>query len=178
MSQLDDLVTAVAARVADATVAFEAGKVKINEHAQRRKAIFVRDSGVLKFSTAPGRQVFGVPVSGVGTTEFQRFQRSESVLLTLRAEDEEALDALFDVVVNAIFDVGGPNVFENENQYEWAGKDSQTAGARTARNPEIVFMFRMRLVSHPKLKPYAVVANVQSTQTELSNIVAIAVPGP
>jgi len=167
VSQLDELVTAVAARVDDSTVAFEAGKLRINEHAQRRKAIFVRDSGTLKFSSAPGRQNFGIPVSGAGTTELQRFTRSENVMLVLRAEDEDALDALFDAVVNAIFDIGGPNVFENENQYEWAGKDSQSAGARIARNPEIVFMFRMRLQSHPKPQPYAVLDTVTATVTEL-----------
>lgn len=178
MSQLDALVTAVAAAVGDSSVAFEAGKLRINEHAQQRKAIFVRTSGVLKFSAAPGRQIFGVPASGVGTTEFQRFQRSEAIELTLRAETEDALDALFDVVVNAIFDVGGPNVYENENAYDWAGGDSQSAGQRIARNPEITFMFRMRLQSHPKLKPYAVVADTQVALTELSNVVAIAVPGP
>lgn len=178
MSDLDDLVSDVAARVGDVTVAFEAGKLRINEHAQRRKAIFVRESGVLKFSTAPNRQLYSTPVSGAGTTEFVRFQRSELVSVTLRAEDEDALDILFDAVVNAIFDVGGPNVFETENPYDWAGKDSQSAGQRIARNPEITFMFRMRLASHPKSKPYAVIANSQATVIELSSTVSIANPGP
>lgn len=178
MSQLDELVAAVAARVADATVQFEAGKVKINEHAQRRKVIFVRTNGSLKFSSAPGRQPFGIPVGGQGTTELRRFTRWETVAVTMRAEDEDALDALFDAVVNAIFDVGGPNVFENDNPYDWAGKDSQTAGQRIARNPELTFYFKMQLASHPKLKPYAVIENAQATITELGQSVAIAVPGP
>lgn len=178
MSQLNDLVAAVAAAVGDGTVAFEAGKLRINEHSQQRKAIFVRDSGNLKFSSAPARQNFSTPVSGVGTTEYIRFSRSESVMVVLRAETEDALDLLFDVIVNAIFDVGGPNVFENENPYEWAGADSQSAGQRIARNPEIKFMFRMRLSSHPKAKPYAVVANAQATLAEPTTTVAIAHPGP
>lgn len=178
MSQLDELVTAVAARIADATVSFEAGKLRVNEHGQQRHVIFYRDAGVLKFATGPGRQVYATPVAGAGTTEFVRFQRSESVVVIVRAESEDAVDVLFDAVANAIFDVGGPNVFENENQYQWAGKDSQAAGQHLRRNPEITFMFRMRLSSHPKPKPYAVVAHVQSTQTELGNSVAITVPGP
>lgn len=178
MSELDNLVADVAARVGDGTVAFEAGKLRINEHSQRRKAIFVREAGVLKFSTAPARQIYSTPFANAGTTEFVHFTRSELVSVTLRAEDEDALDALFDAVVNAIFDVGGPNVFENENAYDWAGKDSQAAGQRIARNPEITFMFRMRLSSHPKSKPYAVVVNAQAAVTELSSTVSIANPGP
>lgn len=166
MSQVDDFVTAVAARVADATVAFEVGKLRINEHAQRRKAIFVRQTGVLRFTAAPGRQVFGIPVGGAGETELQRFAREERIELTVSAEDEDALDALFDAVVNAIFDVGGPNVFDNENPYRWAGEDSQRAGKHLARNPEIKFTFNIRLTSHPKPKPYAVLAAIESTLTE------------
>lgn len=173
MSQLDELVSAVAARVADPTVAFEAGRLRINEHAQRRKAIFVRDTGVLKPSAAPGRQVFGIPANGAGTTEFQRFTRAENIMLTLRAEDEDALDSLFDAVVNAIFDIGGPNVYTAESPYEWAGKDSQAAGQRLARNPEVVFNFQMRLVSHPALKPYAKIDNTQSTVTLAGNQVVL-----
>jgi hypothetical protein len=179
VSDLDDLVTSVAAAVADATVSFQAGKLRINEHNQPRKAIFVRDAGVLKFSTGPGRQVFTTPVSGAGTTEYIRFQRSESVMVVLSAETEDALDALFDAVVNAIFDIGGPNVFENENAYEWAGKDSQQAGQHLARNPELRFMFRMRIQSHPKSKPYAVVAHAQATLQEIQpTTVSVVISNP
>jgi hypothetical protein len=163
---MDDFVAAVAARVADVTVLFEAGKLRINEHAQRRKAIFVRQAGVLKFTAAPGRQLSGIPVGGVGVTELQRFAREERIEMTLSAEDESELDELFDAVVNAIYDVGGPNVFENENPYRWAGEDSQRAGKHLSRNPEIKFTFNIRLVSHPKTKPYAVLAATQSTLTE------------
>jgi hypothetical protein len=179
MSQLDDLVTAVAARVNDATVLFEAGKLKINQHAQRRHAVFVRASGVLKPSAAPKRAPFGVPVSGVGTTEYVRFTREELVQLTLSAESEDALDTLFDVVANAIFDIGGPNVLVEDSQpYDWVGGDSDNAANFTARVPKLVFVFKMRIVSHPHTKPFAVVATALSTVTELSGSQAITVPTP
>lgn len=173
MSQLDELVTDVAARVNDATVNFVAGELQINRHAQRRRAIFVRSAGALKPSAAPGRMPFGVPVSGAGTVEWQRFTREELVTLVLRAEDEDALDALFDNVVNAIFEVGGPNVYEDANEYEWAGDDSTNAGKHVARQPEITFRFQMRIKCHPRPLPYAVLADADATLTELGNVVSI-----
>jgi len=167
MSQLDELVTDVAARVADASVEYKAGKLHLNRHAQLRRAVFVRSAGALKHSAAPGRQVYGVPVSGAGTTQFQRFTREELVTLTLRAEDEEALDALFDTIVNAIFEIGGPNVYEDANDYEWAGDDSTNAGKHVSRVPELVFRFRMRLSCQPRALPYAVLAQIDATVTML-----------
>lgn len=166
MSQVDELVTAVAAQVADASVSFVCGKLRINEHAQQRTVIFVRATGVLKFSAAPGRQVATVPVSGAGTTQLQRFAREELIETTVRAEDEDELDELFDAVANAIFDLGGPNVFAAENTYEWIGRDSQRAGKVLSRNPELKFYFKIRLTSHPKPKPYAILAAATGTLTE------------
>lgn len=178
-SQLAQLVTAVAARVADATVLFETGKLKINQHAQRRKAIFVRPGGVLKPSAAPKRAPFGVPVSGVGTAEYVRFTREETVQLTLGAEDEDALDLLFDKVVNAIFDVGGPNVLvEAEQAYAFAGDDSEHAGAYNNRNPTLLFTFKMRVASHPHTQPFAVVTTAHATVSEPLGSAAFDVPHP
>lgn len=171
-SQLAQFVTAVAARVADGTVLFQTGSLKINQHQQIRKAIFVRPGGVLKFSVAPQRQPFGIPVGGVGTTELVRFTKEDRIELTLSAADEDALDALFDVVVNAMFEVGGPNVLvEAEQPYDFAGDDSEHAGSYTSRNPQLLFKFRMRVASHPHTKPYAVVAGAGATITELGKTV-------
>lgn len=178
-SQLAQLVTAVAARVNDPSILFETGKLQINRATQRRKAIFVRPGGTFKPSTAPKRAPLGIPVGGVGTTEYQRFTRYEQVELTLSAEDEDKLDLLLDSVVNAIFDVGGPNVLvEDEQPYVFAGQDSENAGSHVARNPNLKFFFKIKVASHPHTQPFVVVTTANSTVTELSGSVAIIVPAP
>lgn len=178
-SQLAQLVTAVAAKVADATVLFQTGKLKVDQHAQRRKAIFVRTGGLVKPSAAPGRAPFGVPVGGVGTTEYVRFTREEKIELTIGAEDEDALDLLFDKVVNAIFDVGGPNVLvETEQPYDFAGGDSEHADSYSNRNPTLFFMFRMRVASHPHTQPFAVLTTANATISEPLGSQAFVVPHP
>jgi hypothetical protein len=173
-SQLAQLVTSVAARVNDSTILFETGKLKINHHAQLRRAIFMRPSGVLRPSAAPKRAPLGIPVSGVGVTEYARFTREELIKLVLSAENEDALDILFDSVVNAIFDVGGPNVLvESEQPYDWAGEDSEHAGAHNSRNPSMTFIFKMRVLSHPHTQPFAQLATLIATITEGSGVVGI-----
>lgn len=163
MSQLDEVVTAIAARYADATVSFEAGKVVLNAHNQRRKIILVRQSGDLLFSAAPGRRVFGAPTAGAGTTTTQRFERFELIECTLRAEDEDALDLMFDRFVNAVFEVFGPNAFENVNQYQWFQGDSSNGGDWVRRSPAIKLYIRVRLRSRSQPGPYAVLAAAGGT---------------
>lgn len=178
MSRIDDLVTAIAARYNDSTVSFEAGKLRLNEHAQQRKVIFVRQNGSLQFSTAPGRRPFGTPVSGAGTFTQQRFTREEQLEVTLRAADEEDLDDMFDRFVNTVFEVCGPNAFENANQYEWFKEDSKNGGSWETRNPAIKLYFNARLASRSQTSPYAVVASTDTDVTEGDETVNVIVPAP
>jgi hypothetical protein len=148
MSRLDDIVTALATRYADATVSFEAGKLVLNKHAQRRKVILVRQEGQLKFSAAPDR------------APKQPFERFEMLEATLRAEDEDELDQIFDRFVNTVFEVFGPNAFEDVNEYSWFQADSSAGGDWARRNPAIKLQFRVRLRSIAQPGPFAVVAGV------------------
>lgn len=172
-SRLDDFVTAIDVQLADATVNLVAGRLRLNEHATQRQAIFTRQSGELTFSRAPGRTPFGAPVSGEGTFTRQVFTRSEMIEVTLRAADEEALDLLFDQFVNAVFEVCGPNAFEETNAYEWVGEDSSSAGAWDSRNPGIKFQLNVRLSSRGQPRPYAVIAVTSADVTEGDETVTI-----
>ena len=163
MSQLDEILTTVAARYADATDSFEAGKNVLNKNAQQRKIILVRQEGQLKFSAAPGRVAFGTPLSGAGTVTKQPFERFELIEATLRAEDEDALDLMFDRFVNTVFEVFGPNAFEDVNEYQWFQGDSTTGGDWSRRNPAITLYFRVRLKSRSQPGPYAVVGSADAT---------------
>jgi hypothetical protein len=166
VSRLDDTLTAIADQYADATVSFEAGKLILNKNAQQRKIVLVRQSGDLRFSSAPGKRAFGVPVSGAGTTTIQRFERFELLEATLRAADEADLDTMFDRFVNAVFEVFGPNAFEDVNQYEWFQGDSAAGGDWARRNPGIKIYFRVRLKSRSETSPYAVVTTATGSVTE------------
>ena len=161
MSRLDDTVTALAARYADATVSFEAGKLILNKHAQQRKIILVRQEGQLRFSSAPDRMPFGPPTAGAGTLTRQRFERFERIEATLRAQDEDELDLMFDRFVNAVFEVFGPNAFEDVNEYAWFQGDSTQAGDWSRRNPAIKLYFRVRLRSISQPGPYAVLGTAE-----------------
>lgn len=163
MSHLDDILTAVAAQYNDGTVSFQAGRNVLNAHAQRRKIILARPSGDLRFSSAPGRRAFGTPMGGAGTTTDQRFERFELIEATLRAEDEDALDAMLDRFVNAVFEVFGPNAFEDVTPYEWFQGDSTAGGDWARRNPGIKLPFRVRLRSIPQPTPYAVLGSADAT---------------
>lgn len=163
MSRLDDIVTLIEARYADPTVSFEAGKLVLNKNAQKRKVILVRQEGTLKFSSAPGRAPFSVPVSGVGTTTKQPFERFELLQATLRAEDEDELDVIFDRFVNSVFEVFGPNAFEDVNHYSWFQADSTAGGDWARRNPAIKLEFRVRLRSIAQPGPFAVLADAGAT---------------
>jgi hypothetical protein len=162
MSRLDEIVTQISDQYGDASVSFEAGKLVLNKHAQQRKIIMVRSSGDLRFSAAPGRRQYGVPVGGAGSVTDQRFERFELIECTLRAEDEAALDAMLDRFVNAVFEVAGPNAFENVNPYEWHQGDSSAGGDWIKRNPAIKLYIRLRLKSRAQPRPYAVVAAAET----------------
>jgi hypothetical protein len=163
MSHLEDIVTDVAARYADSTVSFEAGKLVLNKHAQKRKIILVRESGDARFSKAPNKVAFGVPVGGAGTVTQQRFERFERIECTLRAEDEDALDAMFDRFINTVFEVFGPNAFEESNAYQWFQGDSTNGGDWARRNPAIKLYINVRLKSRSQPGPYAVLGSAEAT---------------
>jgi hypothetical protein len=156
-------VTALAARYADATVSFEAGKLVLNKNAQQRKIILVRQEGQLKFSSAPGRAAFGTPLAGAGTVTKQPFERFELIEATLRAEDEDELDLMFDRFVNTVFEVFGPNAFEDVSDYAWFQADSTSGGDWARRNPAIKLYFRVRLRSIAQPGPFAVLGTADST---------------
>jgi hypothetical protein len=162
-SRLDDIVSLIAARYNDTAVSFEAGKVKLNKNAQQRKIILVRQDGQLRFSAAPDRARFSTPVAGVGETTKQPFERFETVEATLRAEDEDDLDQMFDRFVNSVFECFGPAAFENVNEYAWFQGDSSTGGDWARRNPAIKLTFRVRLRSVAQPGPFAVLAEADAT---------------
>lgn len=163
MSRFDNLITDLEAAFNDATVNFVGGKVCLNKHATQRQAIFVRQRGILKFTSSPGRTPLSAPVAGVGTFTQQHFEREEQILVTLRAEDEEALDLLFDRIVNVIFAYGGPNFFIPDSPYEWFGDDSKQGGGWVRRNPSIRFFLTARLASRGDAQTYI---NVASTSAD------------
>lgn len=163
MSRMDDILTAIANRYADPTVKFECGKLKLNEHQQQRVVILVRQEGLLTFSDAPNRARYGTPVSSVGAYTVQRFDREELIEATLRAQDESALDDMFDRFVNAVFEQFGPNAFEDVNKYGWFADDSKNSGQYGgSRNPAIKLYFRVRLNSRSQPGTYAVIGTADA----------------
>jgi hypothetical protein len=168
MSHLDDLLTAIEVRFDDVTVAFARGKIERSRHQQLRSIVMVRRSGLLKFSSGPGRMPFLA-----GAVERQRFVREELVEVTLRAEDETALDAMLDRFVNAAFDVLGPNCMSDENPYDWHGDDSTQGGANASRQPALTFLLRVRLKSHTQTLPYIGLAQIEGSVTELDSTVTL-----
>ncbi len=164
MSRLDDLVTDIAAAFADVTVNFVAGGLQTNRHAQKRTIIFVRSRGELSFRSVPGARPETVPVANAGTFTTQRFQRKETIEINIRAESEIALDAMFDRLVNVIFEVAGPNAFDDVTPYAWSGDDSNNSGQHERRNPSIKLLMVFLLASRSDPLPYI---KVQATTTDL-----------
>lgn len=146
MSSLDDLVSDIAARYADATVSFEAGGLQKSRHGQRRRVIFTRTSGKVEPSTGRDRLTPLAAPTPPATWKWRRFARREQIEVTLRAESEDALDLVFDRLIDAIFSVMGPNAVMSE--YSWVFEDS-TAGAATARTPAIKFALEVMIKSTP-----------------------------
>jgi hypothetical protein len=165
MSHLEDIIEDLEAQYADATVAFEGGKLKKSLHAQQRQIILVRSEGKLKFSKAPGRAAFGVAIDGAGTMTNQRFERTEVLQATLRAANQDDLDDMFDRFVNTVFEVYGPNAFEDVNDYEWFQGDSAAGGDWVRRNPSITLTFSIRLKSRSVPVPFAVVGTATGEVT-------------
>jgi hypothetical protein len=166
VSGLDDIVTALSARYADASVAFEFGQLALNHHAQQRRIVFVRTDGVLKFSSGPGRTTFSTPVNGAGTYQRVIFERDERISVTIRGETESQVEIMLDQFVDAVFAVCGPNALGTQNEYQWAGGDSTNAGANSARNPSLTFSLVVRLKSRPPAAgPYVQLAPLRSTIT-------------
>lgn len=159
MSRLDDLVSDIETAFNDATVNFISGAVNLHRNATQRQAIFVRTRGVLSFVSSPGATPLSTPVAGVGTFTEQRFQRSETVLITLRAADESDLDDLFDRFVNVVFDLYGPNVFQVTNPYQWTEEDSKNSSYSSSRNPSIKLPLDFRLASRSDTRPYVEIAD-------------------
>jgi hypothetical protein len=163
MSHLEDFVDLVETAYADPTVAFEGGKNAKNLHAQQRRIVIVRTQGTLKFSKAPGKVQFGIPLSGAGTVTKQIFERFEVLEATLTAANQDDLDDMFDRFVDTVARTGLPNVFEDESEYEWFQGDSKAGGDWVRRNPSIVIRFRVRLKSRPVPGPFAVLAGATAT---------------
>ncbi len=177
-SRIDELVTAIAGKYDDTTVVFKAGKTQINAYNKQRSILMVRQSGVLRFVAAPAAYAFGTPVGGAGTLTRQRFEREELFEVTLRAEDEDRLDAMFDRFVNAVFEIAGPNAFETHNAYQWYGEDSKHGGDWNRRNPSIKLLLAFRLKSRSQTLPFAVLATTEATVTELTEDVVVTIPSP
>ena len=163
MSVLEDFITTVEAAYADPTVEFEGGKNAKNLHAQQRRIVIVRTNGILKFSKAPGRVQYGIPLSGVGEVAKQVFERAEVLEATLTAASQDDLDDMFDRFVDTVARTGLPNVFEDETEYEWFQSDSKAGGDWVRRNPAIVIRFRVRLKSRPVPGPFVVLAGATAT---------------
>ncbi len=171
MSAVDDVKTAIKARFADATVDFEVGENKLNQHGQRRRIIFARVRGVLRFSTGPQRvvDVAGAP----GTHRTLRFQREEMLMVELRAESDDALDIMFDRFVECVFDEYGPNALLADNSYEWGGGDSTSGGSNTSRVPSIQFPLWVRLNNQAAFPMPLVDADNTGTVTMLGTSQAV-----
>lgn len=154
MSRIDDLVTEIATEFNDATVEFVGGSVQRGRHSQQRRIIFARMRGQLRFISAPGARPETTPVANQGTLTQQRFERLETLKITLRAEDETELDTLFDRFVNVVFELYGPNAFEEANNYQWYNEDSKSSGTYSTRNPSIDLLLPFSFASRSDPKPY------------------------
>lgn len=171
MSAVDDIKTALEARFDDATVDFSVGANTTNQHGRRRRIIFTRVRGVLRHSTSPQR-VLDVP-GAPGTHRTLRFQREEMLLVELRAENDTALDVMFDRFVECVFDEYGPNALLTDNGYEWVGGDSTHGGSNTSRVPAIQFQLWVRLLNQGNFPMPLVAADHEGTVTMLGQSQAV-----
>jgi hypothetical protein len=127
----DDFVSQLTAALADPTVAISAGKRNVAHNRQRRTITIARQDGSVQRSAAPARAP-------------SRFQRLENVLVTLTAENEEALDALFDALVSAVFRTLDPQV--TLGSYRFFGSSATDAGAERYRDPAIELDMQWRVL--------------------------------
>lgn len=149
-SVFDDFVQAVEAQLSDSTVLFTEGKTG-KEHGkrdQKRRVSFERMTGKVRLKSAP-QTVGGVPKN------MNRFSDESRIRMTVAAEDENTTFQLFSNVLNAIFEIMGPNAFNDENEYEWANQDSK-GGGHVVRQPILTFELYIRL----KMQPPALLSQV------------------
>lgn len=171
MSRLDDITAEIEAYYADPTVAFANGSLRLGEYSQQRTILLVRQSGTLAFSAAPGRRQFQASAT------HQVFVRRELIEFTLRAENEAALDAMFDRLVNSIFGLYGPNALEDTNRYRWVGEDSENAGSFQRRNPAIKLYAHFDLAALDLVgQPTAAVDSFTGTVTQDGAVANLSTP--
>lgn len=147
MSRLSEFVTSIDTALNDATVTLEAGKLRLHEHGNTRRIIFVRAAGRIEALASPGRHRLGVAVSGVADYAQQVYSRKELIGIELRADEEDDLDELLDAFLSALNQVAGPNVLPST--YEWHNGDSSEGGAWTARQPAIRLTIELALRALP-----------------------------
>lgn len=131
-SFFDDFVQAVEVQLADSSVLFTEGKAE-KEHGKRdqlRRISFERMSGKVIMRSSP--KPTNVPAN------MNRFSDELRIRMTVAAEDETTCFQLFSNVLNAVFDIMGPNAFHDENEYEWANQDSK-GGGHIVRQPILTF---------------------------------------
>lgn len=158
MSRLDDLVSDIETGFNDATVAFSAGSLSLDRNRQQRQIIFVRQRGTLNFNPTRDSRVEGAVVGGVGQHTDSYFTRREQIEVTLRAEDETALDTLFDRFVNYVHDTYGNTAFPGTNQYQWTDLDSTSSDGYKKRNPSIRLLLSFLLASRSDPRTFIQVA--------------------
>lgn len=177
MSHVDDIAADIEAIFADATVSFEVGANQSNRHGQRRRIIFSRGRGVLRFASGPGRVMYTAGAPGNQTHEV--FCREEIIAVELRAESDDALDIMFDRFVKAAWLAFGPNFLVDDNPYDWAGADSSAGGSNTSRIPAIHIEIAVRLRSRDHLPlPAAPIEQTSTTVSELGTTQIVTVPQP
>lgn len=164
-SRLEDFAADLAARFVlrggSSTVTWETGGLARGEHGPRSRVILTRQRGTLLAAAGPDRAILGAPLlGGEVPSSTQRFAREEQVEFDIRAPDEEALDALFDRVIDTVFDFCGPNAFEgfrgDGTEYTWVNEDSGTGDRWTNRSPAIRIFLRVRLRAVAQTDAYAV----------------------
>lgn len=151
-STFDGLVSALDDELGDSTVLMVGGQV-LRQHGRRdqaRRISLVRQSGVLRFSTARG----------------QRFVREETIGVAVSAESEEAVDDLFNAFMLALFAISGPDALVDSTTYEWGQRDSQ-GGGHTARQTVLEAQIVVRLKVAKPAETEAEVEQVDATLTEL-----------
>lgn len=159
MSIVEEIMTRLEARMADPSVLFLGGKRRLAQNARKRRITFVRSSGMLSLIGQPD----GVTVTSSGKTK-KLFRRAERFLVTLRADDEEELDELFDRCMCATWEEFAPNVFVQPSEYEWANGDSQDGGSHMASSPSltVAVTFRFEVSRKPTLVTVVNTATITS----------------
>lgn len=164
-SRLEEFAAALQTRFVlrggSASVTWETGGLSRGEHGGRSRVILTRQRGTLLAAVGPDRALLGAPLpGGESASSTQRFTREETIEFDIRAPDEEALDALFDRVIDTVFDFCGPNAFEgfrgDGTEYTWVNEDSGNSDRWTNRCPAIRIYLRARLRAVPQTDAYAV----------------------